>query len=46
MITAVNMSAATLSMASDVKRGVQFLSGANFWVSIAVVGFILLLGSI
>ena len=44
VITAVIMSVATLSVVSGVKRGVRLLSEANFWLSIAVVVFMLLFG--
>lgn len=44
MITAVIMSVATFSVVSGVKRGVRLLSEANFWLSIAVVTFMLLFG--
>lgn len=44
LITTVIMSVATLSVASGVKRGVRFLSEVNFWLSILVVGFMLLFG--
>ncbi|UXZ53316.1 BCCT family transporter [Halomonas sp. 7T] len=44
MITAVIMSVATFSVVSGVKRGVRLLSEANFWLSIAVVAFMLLFG--
>ncbi|MFC7369421.1 BCCT family transporter [Vreelandella zhaodongensis] len=44
LITAVIMSVATFSVVSGVKRGVRLLSEANFWLSIAVVGFMLLFG--
>ncbi|MBR2513895.1 MAG: BCCT family transporter [Halomonas sp.] len=44
LITAVIMSVATFSVVSGVKRGVRLLSEANFWLSIGVVGFMLLFG--
>jgi choline/glycine/proline betaine transport protein len=44
IVTAVIMSVATLSVVSGVKRGVRLLSEANFWLSIAVVLFLLLFG--
>lgn len=44
IITAVIMSVATFSVVSGVKRGVRLLSEANFWLSIGVVGFMLLFG--
>ncbi|WFE72787.1 BCCT family transporter [Halomonas sp. M1] len=44
LITAVIMSVATFSVVSGVKRGVRLLSEANFWLSIAVVAFMLLFG--
>lgn len=44
IITAIIMSVATLSVVSGVKRGVRLLSEANFWLSIAVVLFLLLFG--
>ncbi|WP_075879280.1 BCCT family transporter [Vreelandella massiliensis] len=44
VITAVIMSIATFSVVSGVKRGVRVLSEANFWLSIAVVVFLLLFG--
>ncbi len=43
-VTAVVMSIATLSVVSGVKRGVRVLSELNFWLSIAVVLFLLLFG--
>ncbi|QJQ99203.1 MULTISPECIES: BCCT family transporter [Halomonas] len=43
-VTAVIMSVATFSVVSGVKRGVRLLSEANFWLSIAVVVFLLLFG--
>ncbi|MCA1770333.1 MAG: BCCT family transporter [Halomonas sp.] len=43
-VTAVIMLVATVSVVSGVKRGVRLLSEANFWLSIAVVLFLLLLG--
>ncbi|EWG99279.1 BCCT family transporter [Halomonas sp. BC04] len=44
IVTAVIMSVATFSVVSGVKRGVRLLSEANFWLSIAVVVFMLLFG--
>ncbi|PMR72765.1 BCCT family transporter [Billgrantia endophytica] len=44
VVTAVIMSVATFSVVSGVKRGVRLLSEANFWLSIAVVVFMLLFG--
>ncbi|MCE9662511.1 BCCT family transporter [Halomonas sp. M5N1S17] len=44
IVTAVIMSVATVSVVSGVKRGVRLLSEANFWLSIAVVVFMLLFG--
>lgn len=44
VITAVIMTIATFSVVSGVKRGVRLLSEANFWLSIAVVVFLLLFG--
>ncbi|MBZ0330283.1 BCCT family transporter [Halomonas sp. ANAO-440] len=44
IVTAVIMSVATFSVVSGVKRGVRLLSEANFWLSIAVVLFMLLFG--
>ncbi|HDZ47467.1 hypothetical protein LCGC14_0057660 [marine sediment metagenome] len=44
LVTAVIMSVATLSVVSGVKRGVRLLSEVNFWLSIAVVVFMLLFG--
>ncbi|WP_445001372.1 BCCT family transporter [Halomonas mongoliensis] len=43
-VTAAIMTVATLSVVSGVKRGVRLLSEANFWLSIAVVVFLLLFG--
>lgn len=43
-VTAGIMSVATLSVVSGVKRGVRLLSEANFWLSIAIVVFLLLFG--
>lgn len=43
-VTAVIMSVATVSVVSGVKKGVRLLSEANFWLSIAVVVFLLLFG--
>ncbi|MBE0487830.1 MAG: BCCT family transporter [Halomonas sp.] len=43
-VTAVIMSVATISVVSGVKKGVRLLSEANFWLSIAVVVFLLLFG--
>ena len=43
-VTALIMSVATLSVVSGVKKGVRLLSEANFWLSIAVVVFLLLFG--
>ncbi len=43
-VTAVIMSVATVSVVSGVKKGVRLLSEANFWLSIAVVMFLLLFG--
>ena len=43
-VTAAIMSVATFSVVSGVKRGVRLLSEANFWLSIAVVVFLLLVG--
>ncbi|MBB3330572.1 choline/glycine/proline betaine transport protein [Halomonas campaniensis] len=44
VVTAVIMTVATFSVVSGVKRGVRLLSEANFWLSIAVVVFLLLFG--
>ncbi|WP_163575898.1 BCCT family transporter [Halomonas faecis] len=44
VVTGAIMSVATLSVVSGVKRGVRLLSEANFWLSIAVVIFMLLFG--
>ncbi|QTF91204.1 BCCT family transporter [Halomonas sp. BM-2019] len=43
-VIAVIMSIATFSVVSGVKKGVRLLSEANFWLSIAVVVFLLLFG--
>lgn len=43
-VTAVIMTVATLSVVSGVKKGVRLLSEANFWLSIAVVVFLLVFG--
>src|SRR5690554_7768630 len=43
-VTAVIMTVATLSVVSGVKMGVRLLSEANFWLSIAVVVFLLVFG--
>lgn len=43
-VTAVIMGIATASVVSGVKRGVRLLSEFNFWLSIAVVVFLLLFG--
>ena len=43
-VTAVIMTIATVSVVSGVKKGVRLLSEANFWLSIAVVVFLLLFG--
>ena len=44
VVTAVIMGIATVSVVSGVQRGVRWLSEANFWLSIAVVIFLLLFG--
>lgn len=44
IVTAVIMGIATVSVVSGVQRGVRWLSEANFWLSIAVVLFLLLFG--
>ncbi|MFY0990253.1 BCCT family transporter [Halomonas sp. C05BenzN] len=44
VVTGIIMTIATLSVVSGVKRGVRLLSEANFWLSIAVVVFLLLFG--
>ncbi|MCE9681636.1 BCCT family transporter [Halomonas alkalisoli] len=44
IVTAVIMSVATFSVVSGVRRGVRLLSETNFWLSIAVVVFMLLFG--
>ncbi|MDR5862210.1 BCCT family transporter [Halomonas campisalis] len=44
IVTAAIMSVATFSVVSGVKHGVRLLSEANFWLSIAVVVFLLLFG--
>ncbi|UCZ56770.1 BCCT family transporter [Desulfurispirillum indicum] len=43
-ITAIIMAIATASVVSGVRRGVRILSEMNFWLSIAMVSFILLFG--
>lgn len=43
-VMAVIMCVATVSVVSGVKRGVRLLSELNFWLSIAVVVFLLLAG--
>ncbi|WP_416140747.1 BCCT family transporter [Halomonas sp. HK25] len=43
-VITVIMSIATFSVVSGVKKGVRLLSEANFWLSIAVVVFLLLFG--
>lgn len=43
-ITAVIMTIATASVVSGVQKGVRLLSEANFWLSVAVVAFLLLFG--
>ncbi len=44
VVTAVIMGIATVSVVSGVQRGVRLLSEFNFWLSIAVVVFLLLFG--
>jgi choline/glycine/proline betaine transport protein len=43
-VITVIMTVATFSVVSGVKKGVRLLSEANFWLSIAVVVFLLLFG--
>ncbi|MBF8222110.1 BCCT family transporter [Halomonas sp. 328] len=44
LVTFAIMSIATVSVVSGVKRGVRLLSEANFWLSLAVVACLLLVG--
>ena len=44
IVTAVIMTIATVSVVSGVRKGVRLLSEFNFWLSVAVVVFLLLFG--
>ncbi len=44
IITAAVMTVAVVSVVSGVQRGVRWLSEANFWLSIAVILFLLIFG--